>query len=160
LGDDAAEALLPVDAPLLATLFPSLRAVKSVARTTFQAPALDPQELRHRVRLAVRELFVRLAQRRPVVLLVDDLQWSAADSRAAAAEVMRGPKAPPILAICTLRTSPKDPGFLERSVGFLSGVAHLERSQLGPLPGDEARALASRLLGGEDGRAAAIAEEA
>src|SRR5262249_51300904 len=59
-----AEAFLPVDAGLLATLFPSLRALEAISRHSLRPPALDPQELRNRVQKAVRELFVRLARKR------------------------------------------------------------------------------------------------
>jgi hypothetical protein len=161
LSDAEAEAVLPVDAGLLATLFPSLHGVEIVSRGGFRPPALDPQELRTRVHQAVRELFVRLSRRRPVVIILDDVQWSDRDSRAVLAEAMRPPDGPVVLALATLRTAPDDGSGSVRAQGFLGSLGGLERIVLGPLDDPEARALAGRLLGdADDVRAGAIAAEA
>src|SRR6185436_17988567 len=72
------EALLPRDITAAEQLFPILRDVGDVVRTRRRgvAPVVpDQQELRRRAFAAIRELFLRLADRAPLVVVIDDLQW-------------------------------------------------------------------------------------
>jgi serine/threonine protein kinase len=161
LPPDLAEGLLPLDAGVLAHLFPSLRGVEAVSRGAFRPAPLDPKEQRARVFAAVRELFVRLARRRPVVLVIDDVQWADPDSQAAFAEAMRGPDGPPLLAIATHRNDPDHPELTERALTFLRKIGDIRQLTLDRLPPDDARELAAGLLHGAEGvDAAALAEEA
>src|SRR5512137_2000835 len=48
-----------------------------------------------RVFPALRELFGLLCERRPVLVIVDDMQWADEDSLALLAELVRPPDAPP-----------------------------------------------------------------
>lgn len=100
-----AAALLPRKASLLAEVFPVLQRVEAVAEAP-RSPneVLDPQELRNRLFFAMRELLQRLADRHPVVLVIDDLQWADADSLALLGEIMRPPEAPPLLLVATVRS--------------------------------------------------------
>lgn len=103
---EAAAGVLPRDAGLLAQVFPVMRRVAAVA----EAPRLllgqlDPQERRPRVFSAMRELFGRLAGRRPVVLVIDDLQWADADGLALLGEVMRPPRSQALLLVATVCTA-------------------------------------------------------
>src|SRR6185312_9049229 len=87
-----AAALLPSQTALLATAFPVLLRVEAVARSPKPSTEVrDPLQLRARVFAAVRELFGRLADRRPLVVVIDDLQWADADSLALLAEIRRPP---------------------------------------------------------------------
>jgi tetratricopeptide (TPR) repeat protein len=158
---EVAEGILPLDTGVLAQQFPSLRGVEAVSRGEFRPAPLDPTEQRVRVFSAVRELFVRLARRRPVVLVIDDVQWADPDSRLAFAEAMRAPGGPPLLAIATHRSDPDHPKASERALEYLRKIGNLHHLKLERLPPDDARELASRLLRGADGvSAAALAEEA
>ncbi len=163
LPDDAAEAILPIDSGLLAHLFSPLRGVSAVSRAEFRPPALDPPELRARVFNAVRELFIRLARRRPVVLVIDDIQWSDPDSRSVFVEAMRQPDGPTLLAIATHRPEDHEVEVAtERALHYFRRVGQVYHLPLGPLPQEEARDLATRLImdrGGERGGCAPRAND-
>jgi serine/threonine protein kinase len=137
---DEASALLPRRASLLAEVFPVLKRVEAVALAPrSQEGALDPYELRNRLFAALRELFVRLADRHPVVLVVDDLQWADADSLALFAELLREPESPALLLVATVRRAADEEG-LPRSLIWM------EPLKLDRLSPPEARELATVLL--------------
>src|SRR5262249_19046507 len=156
-----AAALLPVKAALLTQVFPVLRRVEVIA----EAPApldevRDLQELRSRAFAAARELLSRLAERRPLVLMLDDMQWSDTDRLTLLRDIMRPPEPPALLLLVAIREShddPKDTAQLEMP----GDVHHLHLSRL---PQKYARRLASRVLAQlsvpDERLAMAIAEEA
>ncbi len=141
-------ALIPEDAHLLAGLFPVLQRVPGVADSPHRRPRIrDPQERRARAFNVLRELLVRLAERQPVVLFIDDLQWADSDSMELLADLWRAPGLPPVLLIASYReeeveTSPLLASFLER----VRGRADVRSLPLGPLAPDEVTRLAERLL--------------
>ncbi len=132
-----AAALLPAPrAALLAQAFPVLSGLPVLSEGEPPPPVSSPQEQRQRLFGALRDLLGRLAERRALVLLVDDLQWADADSMALLGEVLCPPGAPAVLLLATVRSSGELP--------LLPGdVRHLE---LGELDDGDARALAERLL--------------
>jgi hypothetical protein len=139
-----AAAMLPLHAALLCQVFPSLKRVRAFA----DAPTDDGDSLPHggqRARLfaALRELLTRLAQRRPVVLAIDDLHWADDDSLAMMAEVLRSPGAPPILLVATLRHADRDaPGVAAHIRDIQPDAATIG---LEPLDPAASRELARRL---------------
>src|SRR5262249_40287713 len=96
---------------------------------------LDPQQLRPLLFETVRTLFARLSARGPVVLLVDDLQCTDADSLALLAELLRPPDAPKVLLLTTTR----DPDIAAAPPRRVVPV------RLGRLAPAEGRALAAAL---------------
>ena len=162
-----AEAFLPHDILALARVFPVLRqvgAVNRARRAVLDIP--DSLELRRRAFRALRELFVRVADRRPLVLFIDDLQWGDVDSGALLEELLSPPDPPALLFIGCYRSEEAETSPLLKSVlPKRPPDASLEMRDivLGELSPPEARELARALVGGEprasETQAEAIARE-
>jgi serine/threonine protein kinase len=120
---------------LVGQLFPVLVRRRAVGGV------LEPahRDVRARVFAVMRSWFARLAARRPLVVVIDDLHWTDADSMALLAELTRDPGAPPVTWLLTSRSAEPPHGTLPSSVHRLA----IERL----LP-DEAHELAERWLAG------------
>ncbi len=134
LSRDEVSALLPENAATLAHLFPVLSRIEAVAALGPAAAALDLPSLRARAFAALRQLFVRLAAKRPLIISIDDYQWADADSLTMRHEVLRD-DGPPLLFVATLRAD------ADRSIDGFGRVI-----TLGRLDGAEARGLVALLL--------------
>jgi tetratricopeptide (TPR) repeat protein len=140
------EALLPRDVMALSRLFPVLQRVEALAGARRRAPEIrEPQELRRRAIMALRDLLSRLASQWPLVLVVDDLQWGDVDSASVLTELMRPPDPPAFLLIGCYRsdeatTSPMLRALLEQRV-TAGWTADVREVVVGELEASEARAL-------------------
>ncbi len=168
--------VLPRQRGLIGQVFPVMRKVEAIAVAPKpEAGALDPLVLRARLFFAMRDLFKRLSDRRPVVMVIDDLQWADADSLALLAEIIRQPDAPKILLLATLRAAFNTElgeggkrgaaGSKIRSVEQLASMfsGDVRRLSIEALPRDDAEMLVNVLLreAGADARfdAARVVEE-
>ncbi len=153
--------ILPRRAALLAQAFPVLRRVRPFADAAAPAdePPLDPKERRAQLFAAVRELLRNLANHLPLVLIIDDLQWSDADSLFLLRDLLRPPDAPGVLLLATARAAG------EKALSDIFGaIGEVRQLRLDRLDVDDARRLARKLLdrvpwGGTD-MAERIAREA
>ncbi len=173
---DAADlaTVLPRQKGLLGQVFPVMRKIEAIASAPRPMPgALDPQVLRARLFFALRDLFTKLADRAPLVLVIDDLQWADADSMALLAEITRPPDEPKLLLLATVRaaltTEARRAGSGETKLHSVEQIATLFSGEvqmlpIQSLPREDARALVNALLrdagSAEDVSASGLAEEA
>ena len=151
LSREEVAGLMPREVSALARIFPVLERVPAVAEAPRKwSDATDLQLLRRRAFAALRELLTRLADRHPVIVVLDDVQWGDADSAGLLGELTSPPEAPPLLLILAYRSeeaadSPLLAAFNRRAqvVGF-EGVRC--EVTIEPLSGAEALELAQRLL--------------
>jgi hypothetical protein len=158
-GDKSeAAALLPRKAALLAQVFPVLKRVEAIAEAprATEEP-LDPREQRSRLFEALRELFQRLTDRRPVLLAIDDMQWADVDSVALLSDVLREPDSPALMLVATVRIG----GAGDADVPVLAGMKTLRIERLSPHEGRElALALIAQRKAPAGVKAHQIAQEA
>ncbi|MFV8756043.1 protein kinase domain-containing protein [Nannocystaceae bacterium ST9] len=141
--------LRPSIAGPLVRLFPVLGEIwtsDGAARTG----GLDPNELRQRAFVALREVLGKLSARRPLALFVDDFHWGDIDSARLLTELVRPPAPPPLLLIVAFRDQVAEVEALRTLLApeALSGRA-IREVTIGPLAEPEARKLALELLGAE-----------
>jgi tetratricopeptide (TPR) repeat protein len=154
-------ALLPRRALLLGQLFPVLRDVPAVAQAPARELSADPTARRLEAFSALGLLLGKLAETRPLVLLIDDLQWADAESFRLLRALVEHPDPPPLLVLGTVRPrSELEPDVLASIEAVRSWHVTSVVPLLG-LPRATAQALAATLLGPEAPHAwsLAIAQE-
>lgn len=172
--------LLPPGIEVLARMFPVLRQIEQVAGAARSSDESgSPRERRRQAVQALRVLLTRLTTRRPLVLVVDDVQWGDTDSAGLLADALVPAADLPVLLVFACRTDTGDEG------GFLDALSTVRLTRrttgrgrrpgavvgwpgrwidlhLDQLATGDARSLAAMLLGRTGlgaGRADAIARE-
>jgi len=146
-----AEVLLPTNVLALARLFPALRrveAVRGAQRQVLEIP--DEREQKRRARAALRELLVRLAERKPVILYIDDLQWGDAESADLLIEILQPPDPPPLMLLTCFRSEERHTSpLLQRllRIRFEGGEPEVHELSIGELDAQECYEMALLLLG-------------
>ncbi len=152
--------LLPDNMAMLAKLFPVIRQLQQdFSWPEPTATMSDPRQARRLAIAALRDLLRRLAQRRRMVLVIDDLQWGDTDSAILLTELLAAPDPPPMLMLCTYRRE-----YAERSACLQMLLPTLQENPaikrvdlpVEPLTTGEAREFATQLMGESD--AGAIAQ--
>ncbi len=150
LPENEAAAVVPRDAAALVRLFPVLQRVGAIAEAPRRPLGTsDPLQLRRRGFGALRELLARLADRRPLVVFIDDLQWGDVDSAALLEELASPPDAPSFLLVVSYRSEDvaASPPLRILARSGVSEVADLVRIHVDPLDREQVRGLAATLLG-------------
>jgi eukaryotic-like serine/threonine-protein kinase len=161
LAPEDATAVLPREVDALARVFPALLRVDAVEVAQKRARRSEShQDVRERASHALKDLLGRLADRRPVVLWIDDLQWGDADSAQLVAQLFRPPAPASILFLGSHRSDgPSEGSFLPFFRAQLSSAIELD---LPPFPKADTEALIRALVEDEAlvERAMKIAHEA
>jgi serine/threonine protein kinase len=96
--------LMPEDVGVLGKTFPVLQRVSVVAkarRDRFEVK--DPQQRRIMVMRTLRAVFDALARHSPLIIVIDDFQWSDQDSLRMLAELTSPPDPPPLMLVYSTR---------------------------------------------------------
>ena len=109
----------------LARLVPELRSTVT--------PSDDPEPCRHQIFMAVSALLSTLLQERPVVLVLDDLQWADSSTLLLLRQVVRDAHAERLLIVATLRSDELPRADLRAVLLDLSADGALERVALAGL---------------------------
>jgi eukaryotic-like serine/threonine-protein kinase len=153
LPENVQASLVPHDVGALVQLFPVLGRVPAFAQAHASTFA-DPRELQRTAFAALVALWSRLRERGPLVIYVDDLQWTDADSVTFLRYLFINPEAPPLLFVGSHRGQASDAAVTNNNK-LLLRVLEAARSnrtcavdslQLGPLSAAQAEQLAARIL--------------
>jgi len=152
LPSSSATSLLPRRPALLARLFPVFDTLEILSafpdRTAGQT---DDQQIRRLAFAAICEMLGRMTDRHPVVISIDDLQWSDLDSIAFLAELVVPVHAPALMLILTFRSEDADSSppllLLCTLRSRLTSPECWTEIELAGLPEEEGRDLLRRLDG-------------
>jgi serine/threonine protein kinase len=122
--------------PILAELWPSA-----------ESPLLEPAIVRGLAWAGLRELLTRLSEQRPLLLHIDDVQWSDDDSIELLEALVRPPSAPALLLLLGYGHGLADTATMTRlSTSDVFAGEHAKVIELGPLPDADARQLAGAVM--------------
>jgi tetratricopeptide (TPR) repeat protein len=145
---DEVAPLVPAQPEALTRIFPVLERVDAIAAATADADASIGAEAFRRAARALKQLLVALGQRQPLVLWIDDAQWSDEGSGALIKELLSAPEAPAMLLLITYRSEEHTadaPLAVLDAPGARTAVETIDMP-LGPLSEEETLALIGRLI--------------
>lgn len=150
LPTDELTEILGNRAQALAQLFPVLAQIDAVFKGQSYPSAVTEAQRRHDAFTALSQVLRRLATERPVIILIDDVQWGDEDSVRLLEHILQTKPPPGIMLIMTWRTEDADASsFLGR---YLTLRRELEERlrvtdiQLDELSASDARKLARRVM--------------
>lgn len=147
MGHGRADALMPRNSLALARVFPVMLQVDAIFNARSARPeTVDLFTLRRQAFGALRELLGRIAERRPVVISIDDLQWADADSTFLLEDLLRPPGAPRLLLVGSFRTEDIEAKLFLKQLLQGTGTDTCRELYVGPLPAGEAREITRSLF--------------
>jgi eukaryotic-like serine/threonine-protein kinase len=160
LTRDERRRILSPEVTLLARVFPVVEQVTSDVVGEPPPVPPDPQEARRAAFAALGALLGRMAERRPVVVAIDDAHWGDGDSGHLLRALLGQDPPLPVLWLLAYRDDLAPHGALLPMLEgpFPEGDPSLRDVPLGPLAQDEARAVALARLGSPDATGVRAAE--
>jgi len=150
LRDSEVESLTPHDVMCLGRTFPVLARVDGLHRVRRkEIDILDARELRDRGFASLCDLLTRLAEKRLLVIAIDDLQWGDLDSVAFLSKLLTDGNPPSLMLIGSYRSEDRATSpFLQQWTALLRTASAITIRDVGvePLRTDQAAALAEQLL--------------
>ncbi len=139
--------LTPRRAVSLTRLFPVLGRVPSISAAPQLAGSVDDVGIRNYAFAALRDLFALIGERRPLVLVIDDVQWADAESLALLERLTAPPDAPNMLIVIAGRPLTECSHTLRHA---LSALLLRQGSELAllPLNRTESEELVVAVMGG------------
>ncbi|HFE45476.1 MAG TPA: hypothetical protein ENJ18_08275 [Nannocystis exedens] len=128
--------ILPKETDAIVRVFPVLSQVPALAGRAHAAPARDAAFA------ALRHLFIGIASLRPIILWIDDLQWSDTEGLRRLAGLLAPPDPPPLMIILSYRSEDAD---TRPELAQLINTVGGEQIEIEPLSAEEAVALAASL---------------
>ncbi len=151
-GPECDALLMPLGESLyaLAQIFPVLARVPWIAHQT--PPVVpEPSEMRRRAFHGLKALLFRIAEQRPLIVFLDNLQWGDVDSARLLDHLLAPPGVPPFLLVSAYRRDEATP--MLRDIALLRAMATpayaLRMVETPPLSQVGAARLALRLMSGE-----------
>ncbi len=153
---------IPPGLHYLARVFPVLRGLPCLeGMPAPEHEIAEPIELRKRAFAALKELFCALGARRPLIVHIDDVQWSDIDSLVLLEQLLQAPNAPKLLLVCGFREEVRDSSpILSELFSMLRRLSpHVDQRELSvdQLSADEAVELAQLSLHDEQGAPSELA---
>jgi eukaryotic-like serine/threonine-protein kinase len=143
--------LLPADFAALALVFPVIGRIHPDQQWRTKTRAAAPHEVRREAILALGSLLDRIAEDRPLILWIDDFQWSDEGSIPFLVELLRGAGRPGLHMILSFRSEHRHGddsiGRLSEALRSVRGTAPPEVLQVGPLAAAEIDRLVRSVVG-------------
>lgn len=157
--------LLPPNVADLGTLFPVLRRVGPIALAYARRAASGRTEQRIRSGgfACLAELLRRIAESKPLVVLVDDVQWADDDTAGGVVELLRAASPPAMLLLLGSRPAgitPVDNALFGPQAPIAIAAVTKRVVELAPLDDDSVRKIAQRELGDADAFVEIVTREA
>ena len=150
-GVDDVARLLPADFAALVLVFPVMGRILPDQLQPTQARAAEPHEIRQAAIVALRSLLDRIAAQRPLILWIDDFQWSDKGSIPFLVELLRGEDRSGLHMVLSFRSEHRhgdDPiGGLSDALRSEPALAPPEWLQLGPMNAAEIDRLIRSVVG-------------
>lgn len=153
LPDNEIVEVLGDDLAALARLFPVFRRIEAIAHEDVRMSALSDGEVRNKGFEGLRRLLGHVAEKRPVLVCIDDVQWGDEDSVSLLEALIDGDDAPPVVCLMTWRVDDADASpFLSawRDVESTLDDLRTKSFELSELSEEETRELAHRLTSGTE----------